>query len=140
MLWVKALHIVAFTSWFAMLFYLPRLFVYHAMSTDAATQAQFAVMERKLYRLIGTPAMLVTLAAGGWLAFAGWDYYKTQGWLHAKLLLVFFLIGYHHMCGAYVKKLALNPLVKSHKFFRIFNEIPVLFLIAIAILAVVKPF
>ncbi|HMU68280.1 MAG TPA: protoporphyrinogen oxidase HemJ [Cellvibrionaceae bacterium] len=140
MLWLKAFHIVAFTSWFAMLFYLPRLFVYHQMADDAASKERFSLMEHKLYKVIGTPAMLVTLLLGISMAGMGWDYYKTQGWFHAKMLLVFFLIGYHHMCGAFVKKLAAGTCTKSHRFFRIFNEVPVVFLILIAILVIVKPF
>lgn len=140
MLWLKAFHIVAFTSWFAMLFYLPRLFVYHRMADDAVSKERFSLMENKLYKVIGTPAMVVTLLLGIAMAVMGWDYYKTQGWFHAKMLLVFFLIGYHHMCGAFIKKLAAGTCTKSHKFFRIFNEVPVVFLILIAILVIVKPF
>jgi protoporphyrinogen IX oxidase len=140
MLWLKAFHIVAFTSWFAMLFYLPRLFVYHQLADDAASKERFCLMEHKLYRYIGTPAMLVTLLLGGIMAVMGWDYYKTQGWFHAKMTLVFFLIGYHHVCGAYMKKLAAGTCTKSHKFFRWFNEVPVLFLVIITILVIVKPF
>ncbi|HEY6528460.1 MAG TPA: protoporphyrinogen oxidase HemJ [Cellvibrionaceae bacterium] len=140
MLWLKAFHIVAFTSWFAMLFYLPRLFVYHQLAEDSASKERFCVMEHKLYRYIGTPAMLVTLLLGIAMAVQGWAYYSTQGWFFTKLVLVFFLIGYHHMCGAFVKKLAAGTCNKSHKFFRIFNEVPVLFLIIIVILVVVKPF
>jgi protoporphyrinogen IX oxidase len=140
MLWLKAFHIVAFTSWFAMLFYLPRLFVYHQLAEDAASKERFCVMEHKLYRYIGGPAMLVTLLLGIAMAVQGWAYYSTQGWFFTKLALVFFLIGYHHMCGAFVKKLAAGTCTKSHKFFRIFNEVPVLFLIIIVILVVVKPF
>ncbi|HAQ88508.1 MAG TPA: TIGR00701 family protein, partial [Pseudomonas sp.] len=98
-LWLKALHIVAIVCWFAGLFYLPRLFVYHAMSEDAISRDRFQVMERKLYRGIMIPSMIATLAFGiGMIAlnpalFSG-------GWLHAKLALVVLLIGYHHMCGA----------------------------------------
>ncbi|MEY4590870.1 MAG: hypothetical protein RL497_2946 [Pseudomonadota bacterium] len=140
MLWLKAFHIVAFTSWFAMLFYLPRLFVYHQLADDAVSKERFCLMEHKLYRYIGTPAMLVTLLLGGIMAVMGWDYYKTQDWFHAKMTLVFFLIGYHHVCGAYMKKLAAGTCTKSHKFFRWFNEVPVLFLVIITILVIVKPF
>ena len=140
MLWLKAFHIISFTSWFAMLFYLPRLFVYHQLAEDTVSKERFSLMEHKLYRYIGTPAMLATLLFGGAMVGMGWDYYKTQGWFHTKLLLVFFLIGYHHMCGAFVKKLAAGTCTKSHKFFRIFNEIPVVFLIVIVILVVVRPF
>lgn len=140
MLWLKAFHIISFTSWFAMLFYLPRLFVYHQLAEDTVSKERFSLMERKLYRIIGTPAMIATLLFGGAMVGMGWDYYKTQGWFHAKLLLVVFLIGYHHMCGAFIKKLATGTCTNSHKFFRIFNEIPVLFLILIVILVIVRPF
>lgn len=140
MLWLKAFHIISFTSWFAMLFYLPRLFVYHQLAEDTVSKERFSLMERKLYRFIGTPAMVATLLFGGAMVGMGWDYYKTQGWFHTKMLLVVFLIGYHHMCGAFVKKLAAGTCTKSHKFFRIFNEIPVVFLIVIVILVIVRPF
>ena len=96
MLWVKAFHIISVISWFAMLFYLPRLFVYHASATDEASKERFKVMERRLYFGIGTPAMIATLVFGGWLVSMGWDYYKTQGCFHAKFTLVLLLIGYHH--------------------------------------------
>ncbi|MGE6531026.1 protoporphyrinogen oxidase HemJ [Pseudomonas sp. NPDC077382] len=138
-LWLKALHIVAIVCWFAGLFYLPRLFVYHAMSEDAISRDRFQVMERKLYRGIMIPSMIATLAFGiGMIAlnpalFSG-------GWLHAKLALVVLLIGYHHMCGAQLKRFARNENTRSHVFYRWFNEFPVLLLLAIVILVVVKPF
>ena len=140
MLWVKAFHIIAVVCWFAVLFYLPRLFVYHANTTDEQGRERFKIMERKLYRGIGMPSMIAVWVLGAWLAVTGWDYYKTQGWFHAKLLCVFLLTGYHHMCGAYVKKFAKDFEPPSHVFFRWFNEIPVLFLIVIVCLVVVKPF
>ena len=138
-LWLKALHIVAIVCWFAGLFYLPRLFVYHAMSEDAISRDRFQVMERKLYRSIMIPSMIATLAFGiGMIAlnpalFSG-------GWLHAKLALVVLLIGYHHMCGAQLKRFARNENTRSHVFYRWFNEFPVLLLLAIVILVVIKPF
>lgn len=138
-LWLKALHIVAIVCWFAGLFYLPRLFVYHAMSEDAISRDRFQVMERKLYRGIMIPSMIATLAFGvGMIAlnpalFSG-------GWLHAKLALVVLLIGYHHMCGAQLKRFARNENTRSHVFYRWFNEFPVLLLLAIVILVVIKPF
>ena len=140
MLWVKAFHIVAVVSWFAVLFYLPRLFVYHASCEDDAGKERFKIMERKLYRGIGLPSMIAVWVLGIWLTTFAWDYYKTAGWFHAKLTLVFLLTGYHHMCGAYIKKFARDAKVPGHVFFRWFNEVPVLFLIAIVILVVVKPF
>ena len=138
-LWLKALHIVAIVCWFAGLFYLPRLFVYHAMSEDAISRERFQVMERKLYRGIMIPSMVATLAFGvGMIAlnpalFSG-------GWLHAKLALVVLLIGYHHMCGAQLKRFARDENTRSHVFYRWFNEFPVLLLLAIVILVVIKPF
>ncbi|SDJ21101.1 putative membrane protein [Pseudomonas delhiensis] len=138
-LWIKALHIVAVVCWFAGLFYLPRLFVYHAMSEDAASRERFQVMERKLYRGIMGPSMVLTILLGAWMLYLtpGW---LSQGWLHAKLTLVVLLIGYHHACGAMLKRFARGENRHSHVFFRWFNEVPVLFLLAIVILVVVKPF
>lgn len=138
--WIKAAHIISMVCWFAAIFYLPRLFVYHAMSDDTISQERFAIMERKLYRGIMTPSMIATWIFGLWMLELGWDVYKTQGWLHVKLLLVVLLSGYHGACGLYRKKLIDNPHYKSHKFWRWFNEIPVFALIFIVILVVVKPF
>ena len=138
--WIKAWHIISMVCWFAAIFYLPRLFVYHAMSEDKISQERFAVMERKLYRGIMTPAMIATWAFGFWMVVLGWDLYKSQGWLHAKLTLVVLLSAYHGACGFYRKKLMTNPQFKSHVFWRWFNEIPVFALVAIVILVVVKPF
>ena len=126
--------------WFAAIFYLPRLFVYHAMSDDSISQERFVIMERKLYRGIMTPAMIATWVFGLWMVSMGWEVYKTQGWLHVKLLLVVLLSGYHGACGFYRKKLMDNPHYKSHKFWRWFNEVPVFALVIIVILVVVKPF
>ena len=138
-LWLKALHIVAIVCWFAGLFYLPRLFVYHAMSEDAISRDRFQVMERKLYRGIMIPSMIATLAFGiGMIAFNPALF--SGGWLHAKLALVVLLIGYHHMCGAQLNRFARNENTRSHVFYRWFNEFPVLLLLAIVILVVIKPF
>ena len=139
MLWIKALHLIAMVCWFAGLFYLPRLFVYHAQSTDSISQERFCVMERKLYRGIMTPAMLATLIFGGLLLYInpGW---MSMGWIHAKLALIVILVGYHHICGAQLKRFARGENARSHVFYRWFNEVPVLFLVAIILLAVVKPF
>lgn len=138
-LWIKALHIVSLVCWFAALFYLPRLFVYHAQSEDTVSKERFIVMERKLYRGIMGPSMIATLVFGIWLLFLnpGW---LQQGWMHAKLTLVFLLIGYHHMCGAQLKRFARGENTRSHKFYRWFNEVPVVLLLLIVILVVVKPF
>jgi|SRR5271154_3672393 len=140
MLWVKAFHIVFVASWFAGLFYLPRIFVNLAMETDAAVRHRLLLMARKLYRfmtLLAAPA----LGFGIWL----WIGYRIgqgpgNGWMSAKLLLVLLLLGYHHACWHVLKRFESGTNHYSHVFFRWFNEIPVLILIAVVILVVVKPF
>lgn len=139
-LWLKAFHIIAVVCWFAGLFYLPRLFVYHAMSTDAISQERFCVMERKLYRGIMMPSMIATLALGIWLICLNPSYYFSQGWMHAKLTLVVALVAYHHLCGAQLKRFARGENSRGHVFYRWFNEAPVLALLGIVILVVVRPF
>lgn len=138
-LWIKALHIISMVCWFAGLFYLPRLFVYHAMSEDQPSRERFCIMERKLYRGIMIPSMIATLGFGLWMLHLNPGLLK-MGWMHVKLTLVALLIGYHHVCGAQLKRFALGSNARSHVFYRWFNEIPVLFLLAVVILAVVKPF
>jgi len=140
MIWLKALHLISMVAWFAGLFYLPRLFVYHSEATDAVSIARFKVMERKLYKGIMLPSMLATLIFGGTLLYLGWPIYKSMGWLHAKLTLVVLLIGYHHVCGAYLKKFARDANTHSSKFYRWFNEVPAVFLVGIVLLAVIRPF
>ena len=139
MLWIKAFHIIAVTCWFAALFYLPRLFVYHAMSEDQVSKDRFVIMERKLMRCIATPSMITTLILGLWLLYYIPGYINAP-WMHAKLTLVALTLGYHHVCAHYMKQLAADTSTHSHKFFRVFNEIPIVFLIGITILVVVKPF
>ena len=138
--WIKSAHIISMVCWFAAIFNLPRLFVYHSRSEDSTSQQRFVIMERKLYRGIMTPSMIATWAFGLWMLFLGWDAYKTQGWLHVKLALVVLLSAYHGACGFYRKKLVDTPQYKSDKFWRWFNEIPVIGLIIIVILVVVQPF
>ncbi|MDP0590024.1 MAG: protoporphyrinogen oxidase HemJ [Candidatus Endonucleobacter bathymodioli] len=140
MLWIKALHLIALVCWFAALFYLPRLFVYHALTSDDSGSARFKVMERNLYRMIATPAMLATVLFGGWLLSYNVAGYMAGGWMHAKLALVAVLLGYHHLCGRYLKAFAEDKNRKSQTFFRWFNEVPVILLVGIIILVVVKPF
>ena len=140
MLWVKAFHIIAMVCWFAMLFYLPRLFVYHAMSEDQTSKDRFKVMERKLYRGIGTPSMIATIALGFWLITYSPAFYMSGAWFHAKLTLVALLVVYHFMCGFYLKKFATDSNTRSHTFYRVFNEVPVFFLLGIVILVIVRPF
>jgi putative membrane protein len=138
-LWLKAFHIIAVVTWFAALFYLPRLFVYHAMSEDTISQERFKVMERKLYRGIMTPSMVVTVVLGiAMLAInPGW---LSMGWMHAKLFLVALLLGYHHACSRLLKQFAANGNQRSHTWYRWFNETPVVFLVGIVLLVVIKPF
>jgi putative membrane protein len=137
MLWIKALHIVFMVTWFAGLFYLPRLFVYHAMSEDRPSLERFKVMERKLFWGIMTPGAVLTIAFGTWL-WLGWNF--RGGWLHAKLALVALLIAYHVWCGKLMLDFRDERNARSHVWFRWFNELPVLILLGIVILVVVKPF
>ncbi len=140
MLWVKAFHIIFMTTWFAGLFYLPRLFVYHAMTEDEIGNQRFKIMERKLFYGIMTPGALLTIILGLWLTFSyAWDMYRDMLWLHIKLALVLILIGYHAYCAKLLRDFKHDRNRRSHVWYRWFNEIPVLFLIAIVILAVVKP-
>ena len=140
MIWIKAFHIIFMVAWFAGLFYLPRLFVNHAMAEEAEVRERLALMERKLYRFI-TPWMLLTLGFGLWLLFDyAWVAYAGMWWLHLKLLLVVILVAYHFYCGKLLRDLASNRCQRSHIWFRWFNELPVLALFAIVLLAVVKPF
>lgn len=135
-LWIKALHIVFIASWFAGLFYLPRIFVNLAQESNPAALERLLGMGRRLYRFT-TILMLPALALGIWL----WLGYGIRGgWLHAKLALVIVAIGYHHACGSLLGKFERGANQRSHTWFRYFNEVPVLLLLAIVILVVVKPF
>ncbi|SOZ98839.1 Conserved hypothetical protein, UPF0093; putative TRANSMEMBRANE PROTEIN [Cupriavidus taiwanensis] len=140
MLWVKALHIVFVVSWFAGLFYLPRIFVNLAMETDAASKQRLLLMARKLFRFM-TMLAVPAVVFGLWL-YLGYGIGRGagQGWMHAKLALVLVLIGYHHGCGVLLRKFEAGRNARSHKFYRWFNELPVLVLLAVVILVVVKPF
>jgi putative membrane protein len=124
MLWVKALHIIFMVTWFAGLFYLPRLFVYHAMAEDAAGRERFKIMERKLY--------------WGIMAWLGYGF--TGAWLYAKLGVVVLLIAYHLYCGKLLADFARDRNTRSHLWYRWFNEVPAGFLAVAVVLAVVKPF
>ena len=140
MIWVKAFHIIFMVAWFAGLFYLPRLFVNHAMAEEEDVKARLRLMERKLYRFI-TPWMVLTLAFGFWLLFDyAWAAYAHMLWLHVKLALVAALVVYHFYCGKLVRDFANESNRRSHVWYRWFNELPVLVLFAAVILAVVKPF
>jgi len=137
MLWIKAFHIIFVVTWFAGLFYLPRLFVYHAMAEDAVSRQRFEVMERKLYYGIMAPGAVLTVVFGLWL----WLGYGIGGaWLHAKLVLVVALIGYHLWCGKLINDFKQGRNTRSHVWYRWFNEFPTVILLLVVILAVVKPF
>jgi putative membrane protein len=137
MLLVKALHIVFMVTWFAGLFYLPRLFVYHAQAEDAISIERFKVMERKLFWGIATPGAVLTLVFGLWL-WLGW--FQGAGlWLHAKLGLVAVLVGYHAWCGKLMMDFRRGRNRHGHVWYRWFNEFPVVLLIAIVLLVVFKP-
>ena len=134
-LWIKAFHIVFIASWFAGLFYLPRIFVNLAEESNPAATERLLGMARRLYRfttMLAVPALLLGL----WLMMLG----MKGGWLHAKLALVVLVIGYHHACGSLLKKFERGANTRSSKWFRVFNEVPVLLLVAIVILVTVKPF
>jgi len=138
-LWLKAFHIIFMVCWFAGIFYLPRLYVYHSMSTDAVSLERFKVMERRLYRGIMTPAAVLTILLGLWIFSLNAAYYEHALWMQIKLLVVFFLIVYHGYCGYLRKQFAADINLHSTKFYRWLNEIPVFALIAVVLLAVVKP-
>jgi len=140
MLWIKAFHIVAVITWFSALFYLPRLFVYHTLSTDSISHERFKIMEHKLYRQIATPSMIAVIILGAWLSHLNWAYYSGTLWYWCKFALVALLIGYHHLCLMYIRQLADGRCRKTHIYFRWFNEFPVILLLGIVVLVVVKPF
>ena len=137
MLWIKALHIIFMVTWFAGLFYLPRLFVYHALTTDTAGMERFKIMERKLFFGIMTPGAVLTLGLGLWLWLG---YGISGGWMHAKLALVAVLVAYHIYCGKLMLDFRHDRNRHGHVFYRWLNEFPVVILIATVILVVVKPF
>lgn len=139
MLWLKAFHIIFVVCWFAGLFYLPRIFVYYAASEHAQTRQQLAVMARRLYRFV-TPFMFIAIALGIAMIWQNPDYYLQASWMWLKLAGVAFLVVYHFQCGRYVAAINADADRHSHVFYRFFNEVPVLFLFAIVLLAVLKPF
>lgn len=141
MLWIKAFHIIFVITWFAALFYLPRLFVYHAMCNDKAGSERFKIMERKLYRGIMTPSAVLTVIFGLWLlSFYSVEQLISMHWLHVKLALVLLLLIYHGYCGRLLRQFSNDSNHRSHIFYRWFNELPVFILLAVVILVVVKPF
>jgi len=139
MTWLEAFHIIFMVSWFAGLFYLPRIFVYHACHPAGPVHEQFCVMERKLYRFIMMPAMFLTVTFGLALAVEEWDLVRDQAWFWIKMALVVLLIAYHFHNGRVVSQFARGENRHSHKFYRFYNEFPTLILIVIVILVVVQP-
>jgi len=140
MLWTKAFHIIFMVTWFSGLFYLPRLYVYHANARDTVSRKRFQVMEKKLYYMIMTPGAVLTLLSGAWIIHYSPGAYLHMHWLHLKLSLVFFLVLYHLYLGKLLKAFHREQNHHTHVFYRWINEVPALFLTAIVILAVVKPF
>ncbi|WP_029058128.1 protoporphyrinogen oxidase HemJ [Stappia stellulata] len=138
-LWLKALHIMSVIAWMAALFYLPRLFVYHA-ETDTGTQQSetFKIMERRLLKAIMTPAMIATWVFGLWVAYEGGFF--RDGWFHAKLALVLVMSGYHGYLARCVRVFAVDGNTRTHRHYRFINEVPTLLMVAIVILVVIKPF
>ena len=138
--WIKSFHVIFMVTWFAGLFYLPRLFVYHALSNDAISIARFKLMERKLFWGIMTPGAVLTLLFGWWLFIQNLPYYTAAGWMHAKLALVLLTLFYHVWCGKLMLDFNNDRNTHTHIWYRWFNEAPVLFLASIVILVIVRPF
>ncbi|MBU42660.1 MAG: TIGR00701 family protein [Spirochaetaceae bacterium] len=138
-LWFKAIHLIFMVAWFAGMFYIWRLFVYHCETEHQEVRDQLAIMERKLYHIIMTPAMVITWVFGLAMVFMQWSAFAKAGWLHAKITLVLFLVFWHFLAGHYRKKLLAGNTYPSKKF-RLMNEVPTLVLIAVVILAVIRPF
>ena len=141
LLYVKAFHVIAIIAWMAGLLYLPRLFVYHAMSKTGSEQSEtFKIMERRLLRYIVTPAMLAAWAFGLILAFSGRIDWRHDGWFHAKLLLVILLSGFSGVVAKWTRDFAADRNTRPARFYRVANEVPTVLMILIVILAVVRPF
>lgn len=143
LLWLKAFHVVVVVAWFAGIFYLPRLFVNHAMAEaegDRASVERLKVMERKLYRFMGPFALLTAVLGIAMIWVYGLTFLKTSHWLHAKLVLVVLLYAYHGWLGRLVKRFARDQNTKGHRYYRVINELPVLILVGVVVLVIVKPF
>ncbi|MCD6654736.1 MAG: protoporphyrinogen oxidase HemJ [Sulfurovum sp.] len=139
--WILAFHVMSFVSWMAMLFYLPRLFIYHRENADNKSFTDIVeIQEYKLFKYIGVPAMWATLFSGLAMIYLNAGIFSSGGWMHAKLVLVAFLIAYHFSLGNIRKIMLENPHYKTSKYLRIYNEVPTLLMIFIVIMVVVKPF
>lgn len=135
-----AFHVIAVVCWFSGLFYLPRLFVYHAMTEDKSGQERFKIMERKLYRGIVWPSSVLTTLSGVWLLFSHHAYYASMNWMHIKLFFVGLLWLYQLCCGYHLKQFQQDKNQKSHVYFRWFNEVPTVCLVVIIVMVFVRPF
>ena len=139
--WILAFHVMSFVSWMAMLFYLPRLFIYHRENADAKAFTEIVeIQEYKLFKYIGAPAMWATIITGAVMLYLNSGIFSSGGWMHAKLFALAFLIAYHFSLNSIRKTLITNPHYKSSKYLRIYNEVPTLLMIFIVIMVVVKPF
>ena len=140
MLWIEALHVIFMVTWFSGLFYLPRLFVYHAMSEDNVSHERFIIMERKLFFGITTPGGILTTVFGIWLLALNWTFYSQANWMHAKLVLVAILWAFHFYCGKLWIDFKNNNNRHGHGFYRVINEVPTLILFGVIVLTIVQPF
>ncbi|NOR55648.1 MAG: protoporphyrinogen oxidase HemJ [Sulfurovum sp.] len=139
--WILAFHVMSFVSWMAMLFYLPRLFIYHRENADTKAFTDIVeVQEYKLFKYIGVPAMWATLITGALMLYLNTGIFSSGGWMHAKLVAIAFLLAYHFSLNNIRNTLIENPHYKSSKYFRLYNEVPTLLMIFIVIMVVVKPF
>ncbi|MFC2073364.1 protoporphyrinogen oxidase HemJ [Campylobacterota bacterium] len=139
--WILAFHVMSFVSWMAMLFYLPRLFIYHRENADTTAFTDIVeIQEYKLFKYIGAPAMWATIISGAVMLYLNTGIFSSGGWMHAKLFFLVFLIAYHFSLESIRKTLIVNPHYKSSKYLRIYNEVPTLLMIFIVIMVVVKPF
>ena len=138
--WLKALHLIGVVCWFAGIFYLPRLFVYHTMAQDSVSIERFKLMERRLFRGIMTPSAVVAVTFGLWMMTLNWSYYLSTLWFPLKLALVSILIAYHVYCGFIIRRFQRDENSQGHVFYRWFNEFPIIVLVCVVILAVVRPF
>jgi len=139
--WILAFHVMSFISWMAMLFYQPRLYVYHRENSDNSGFVEVVkIQEYKLFKYIGVPAMWATVISGSIMLYLNPSVFKSGGWMHAKLLFVAILIAYHFSLDYHRKKLSIDPNFKSGKFYRFYNEVPTILMIGIVIFVVIKPF
>jgi len=139
--WILAFHVMSFVSWMAMLFYLPRLFIYHRENANTKAFTDIVeIQEYKLFKYIGVPAMWATILSGTLMLYLNHSIFESGGWIHAKLTALAFLIAYHFSLNNIRKTMIANPNYKSSKYFRIYNEIPTLLMIFIVIMVVIKPF